>query len=53
MGTIVDSVTGQEIYATTIEVDLKENEELIPELRTEHMENPYFNFTTRQFFDKI
>lgn len=53
MGTVVNSVTGQEIYATTIEVDLKENEELISELRTEHMDNPYFNFSTRVFFDNV
>jgi hypothetical protein len=43
---------GQELYATNDISDLQENEIAITELRTEEMENPYFNFETRNFYNK-
>jgi hypothetical protein len=59
--TIVDKNTGQELRAM-FESDMLEanpigkiesNEIAIEELRTEYMENPYFNFNTRTFYDNI
>jgi hypothetical protein len=52
MKSIIDKYTGQLICATTIELELFENEILIDELLTEVMENPYFDFETRQFYEK-
>lgn len=49
--TIIETSTGKEICAT-IEGVCLETETLIPELRTEPMENPYFDFTTRTFYNK-
>jgi len=58
--TIVDKNTGQELRAM-FESDMLEanpmgrvesNEIAIEELRTEYMENPYFDFETRKFSDK-
>lgn len=50
--TIVDS-TGKELYATLDITILNENQIAIEELRTEEMENPYFDFETRTFYNKI
>ena len=50
--TIVDKVTGQELYAKFGNDDIAENEIAIEELRTEPMENPYFDFENRTFYDK-
>jgi hypothetical protein len=52
MKTIIDKNTGQVLYATLVDVDLQENEILIDEMLTEVMENPYFDFETRTFYDK-
>jgi len=41
---------GKELYATTDIADLQEGEIAITELRTEEMENPYFDFKTRKFY---
>ena len=49
--TIINS-EGKELYATNDISDLQENEIAITELRTEEMENPYFNFETRIFYNK-
>ena len=49
--TIINS-EGKELYATNDISDLQENEIAIKELRTEEMENPYFNFLTRTFYNK-
>jgi hypothetical protein len=49
--TIIETATGREIGATYTNECL-DNETLIPELRTIAMENPYFNFETREFYDK-
>ena len=59
--TIVDKNTGQELRAM-FESDIilgnpmgriESNEIAIEELRTVGMENPYFDFTTRTFYDNI
>ena len=53
MKTIIDKNTGKEICGTLIEdMEVLENEMLIDELRTEEMENPYFDFETRKFYNK-
>jgi hypothetical protein len=41
------------ICATAIDIEVLENEMLIDELLTEQMQNPYFDFQTRTFYDKI
>ena len=48
--TIIDRETGKEIGATIENICL-DNEILINELRTEVMENPYFDFNTRTFYN--
>ena len=52
MKTIIDKNTGQVLYATAIELELIENEIAIDELLTENMENPYFDFETKIFYNK-
>jgi len=52
MKSIIDKYTGKLICATAIEIDVLENEILIDELLTEEMENPYFDFETRTFYNK-
>jgi hypothetical protein len=52
MKSIIDKNTGKLICATAIEIDVLENEMLIDELLTEEMENPYFDFETRTFYNK-
>ena len=42
---------GKELYATYDISNLPIGEIAIEELRTEVMENPYFNFETREFYD--
>jgi hypothetical protein len=49
--TIVNT-EGKELYATVETPVLYEGEIAIEELRTEHFENPYFNFETRVFYNK-
>jgi len=53
MKSIINKTTGQLICATSIEVEILENEILIDELLTEQMDNPYFDFETRTFYNKI
>jgi len=53
MKTIIDKLTGQVLYATIIEVHLLENEIAIDELLTEYFENPYFDFESRTFYNKV
>jgi hypothetical protein len=53
MKSIIDRNTGKLICATAIELQLLENEIAIDELLTEEMENPYFDFNTRTFYDKV
>jgi hypothetical protein len=52
MKSIIDKNTGKLICATAIEIDILENEMLIDELLTEEMENPYFDFETKTFYNK-
>jgi len=49
--TIINS-EGKELYATENIENLPDNEIAIEELRTEEMENPYFDFETRKFYNK-
>jgi hypothetical protein len=51
MKTIIDKNTGQELFATTIAVDLNENEIAVDEVRIDFMVKPYFNFETRIFYE--
>jgi len=52
MKSIIDKNTGKLICATAIEIDVLENEMLIDELLTEEMENAYFDFETKTFYNK-
>lgn len=49
--TIINS-DGKELYATENIGNLPDNEIAIEELRTEEMENPYFDLETRKFYNK-
>lgn len=53
MKSIIDKITGKLICATSIEVEVLENEMLIDELLTEPFDNTYFDFETRTFYNKI
>jgi len=44
---------GKELYATQDVSNLKDNEIVVEELRTEEMENPYFDFETKEFYNKL
>jgi hypothetical protein len=48
---IIEKATGKELYYKENNVVL-DNEVAVEELRTEDMENPHFDFTTRKFYDK-
>lgn len=50
--TVIDKETGQELRAQ-FHNQLAENEMLIEALRTEPMENPYWDFDNEVFYDKI
>ena len=50
--TVIDKETGQELRAQFHDT-IAENEMLIEALRTEPMENPYWNFENEIFYDKI
>jgi hypothetical protein len=52
MKTIIDKNTGKVLYGTLIEFELIESEIAIDELLTENMENPYFDFETKVFYNK-
>jgi hypothetical protein len=52
MKTLINKNTGQLICATAIDIELLEDQMLIDELLTEEMENPYFDFETRTFYDR-
>ena len=51
MKTIIDKNTGQVLYCSMVEVELLQNEMSIDELLTQEMENPYFDFETRTFYN--
>ena len=50
--TVIDKETGQELRAQ-LHDQIAENEMLIEALRTEPMENPYWDFENNVFYDKI
>lgn len=50
--TVIDKNTGQELRAQFHD-QLAENEMLIEVLRTEPMDNPYWDFEEQKFYDKI
>ena len=49
--TVIDKETGQELRAQ-FHSTITENEMLIEALRTETMENPYWDFENEVFYDK-
>lgn len=49
--TVIDKETGQELRAQFHE-EIAEDEMLIEALRTEPMENPYWDFQNEVFYDK-
>jgi hypothetical protein len=49
---ILDKQTGKELYYRDYN-EVLETEIAVTELRTEDMENPYFDFETRTFYNKI
>ncbi len=49
--TVIDKETGQELRAQ-FHNQIAENEMLIEALRTEPMENPYWDFENEVFYDK-
>ena len=49
--TVIDKETGQELRAQ-FHSTIAENEMLIEALRTEPMENPYWDFENGTFYDK-
>ena len=46
------NLEGKELYATENIENLPDGEIAIEELRTEEMENPYFDLETRKFYNK-
>ena len=50
--TVIDKETGQELRAQFHD-QIAEDEMLIDALRTEYMENPYWDFENEVFYDKI
>lgn len=51
MFTILEKETGKELYAKFDNI-VEDWQIAIIELRTEPMENPYFNFLTKTFYSK-
>ena len=50
--TVIDKETGQELRAQFHD-HIAENEMLIEALRTEPMENPFWDFDNEVFYDKL
>ena len=50
LNTIIDKNTGKELRAQ-FHNEISENEMIIEELRTEFMENPYWDFDKKIFYD--
>jgi hypothetical protein len=51
MKTIVDINTGKVLYATSIYIDLQENEMAIDNLLQDNFINPYWNFANNTFYE--
>jgi len=47
MKTIINSITGEVLYCTLIEVDLQENQTLIDGIPT----GKFYNFETMEYYD--
>ena len=50
MKTIVDSNTGEVLYATAIETELQENESVIDYLLVDTYIKPYWDFDNQTFY---
>jgi hypothetical protein len=50
MKTVIDT-TGKVLYATSIDIDLQENQIEIDSLLTENFIHPYWNFETQLFYE--
>ena len=48
---ILEKETGKELYYKG-DNEVNDNEIAVEELRNEDMDNPYFNFETRKFYNK-
>jgi hypothetical protein len=51
MKTIIDSITGKVLYATSIDIDLQPNEIAIDNLLQDNFVNPYWDFNTQTFYE--
>jgi hypothetical protein len=51
MKTIIDSITGKVLYATSIDIDLQENEIAIDNLLQDNFVNPYWDFENSNFYE--
>ena len=51
MKTIIDSITGKVLYATSIDIDLQPNEIAIDNLLQDNFVNPYWDFENRNFYE--
>jgi hypothetical protein len=51
MKTIVDSITGKVLFATSIDIDLQENEIAIDNLLQDNFINPYWDFENSNFYE--
>jgi hypothetical protein len=51
MKTIIDSITGKVLYATSIDIDLQENEIAIDNLLEDNFINPYWDFENNNFYE--
>jgi hypothetical protein len=51
--TIIEAKTGKELRAQFDYDEISENEIAIENLRTEPMENPYWDFENKIFYDKL
>jgi len=44
---------GKELYATENIENIQENEIAVEQLRTVEMDNPHFDFETKEFYNKL
>jgi hypothetical protein len=52
MKSIINGITGEFLYCTAVAYELQENEIAIDELLTILYVKPYFNFETKEFYNK-
>jgi hypothetical protein len=53
MKTIIEKNTGKVLFGTIIEIDLLDSQIAVDEQLVEYFENPYYNFQTKTFYNKI